>query len=132
MCGFIARRIQKKSTFKVEGVSYSTQVNGLKYHIASNYGKEVEGHEALSIVLVYDKKVLRGEDTLEQCNVVEGSTLYLGILNDERYLALLASELEDNNVPYSEAGFAGSILVGGTNVNKDNNGNDNNERDNSK
>lgn len=115
---FVARRIQKRSTFDVEGVSYSTQVNGLKYHIASNYGKEVENYNALSIVLVFDKKVLRNEDTLEQCNVVEGSMLYLGLLSDERYYALLASELENSTVPYSEAGFAGSILVGTSNVGK--------------
>lgn len=102
----------------MEGVSYSTQVNGLKYHISSNYGKEVENYNALSIVLVFDKKVLRNEDTLEQCNVVEGSTLYLGLLSDERYYALLASELENSTVPYSEAGFAGSILVGTSNVSK--------------
>lgn len=120
---FIASRIRKKNIFEVENVSYTTQVCGLKYHISSNYRKEVDKHDPACMVLVFENKVLQDESTLGKCGVKEGSTVYLGILSAERYQYSFISDLDSNVSSRPEAGFAGSILVGTSGDKKGNNNN---------
>ena len=115
----LATRNRKKATFKVEGVSHDMRINGLKYHIITNYGDEVSAVDASCIVLVFEGKVLPCSSNLEQCDVKEGSVLYLGVLsyNDEMYQDDIAGSICDDGPAPPELGFAGSILVGGGNNN---------------